>query len=300
MVTPLTSYSGVTSLADGLTSGLNVMVASARRTREHMGKIAMLCERHMLRRGTGLAWIEPQVGQVQAQNITQNQELENPQQIRIVRTLSIVPKAVAVQIMMTDDIQGHIDPRVWAQMGYQAQAAITRKQDQDGLLAFNAAGKLYGADGASFDVHKIRSAASIMRGNTEEPAMGPINCVAHRFQIKDIEDLFSSNIGGSDYGQTTQGLSQAVFQNGWRGRVADVMVYEDNLIPITNNTARAVVFPREGMVLINDSIMSREVERKPRYGEGADLVILREKYGYGPRNSHIWAAQIRSDATEPT
>ena len=62
--------SGPTTLAGGnLEDGLNRMVASARTTREYKGKVSMLSEKHMLKRGTGVAWIEPQFDKLYAQDI---------------------------------------------------------------------------------------------------------------------------------------------------------------------------------------------------------------------------------------
>ena len=76
---------------------------------------------------------------------------------------------------------------------------------------------------------------------------------------------------------------------------------EDNHIEINSgDDADAVVFAKESLVCINDEIMTREEERLPSYGEGASLVIMRDKYQYGLRRPDIWSVRIRSDAMAPS
>ena len=293
--------SGPTTLSGGsLDDGLNRMVASARTTREYKGKVSMLAEKRMLKRGTGVAWIEPQFDKLYAQDIVQDQEWYNPQQQRINRVMTIVPRAVGVMRLLLKDVSARMSPIAWEKMGVQMQEAMTRKMDVDGLIALARASKTLGSNGSAFDYNKIRAAANIMNGNTDEPVTGQISCVAHAYQITDIDSSLVSNIGGANYGEVTSGLTAQVFRNGFRGKVSDVMVYEDNHIPISGNAAKAFVFAKESLVLVNEDIMTRDTEARPRHGEGADLVILRDKYQYGLRRADLWTTVIRSDATEPS
>ena len=293
--------SGPTTLAGGnLDEGLNRMVASARTTREYKGKVSMLCEKRMLKRGTGVAWIEPQFEKLYAQDIVQDQEWYNPQQQRINRVLTIVPRAVGVMRLLLKEVSARMSPIGWEKMGVQMQEAMTRKTDVDGLIALARASKTLGTNGAAFDYNRIRAASDVMTGNDDEPVTGQINCVAHRYQITDIDSSLVSNVGDANFGQVSSGLTAMTFRNGFRGKVSDVMVYEDNHIDVSGNAARASVFAKESLVLVNEDIMTRDTEPRPRHGEGADLVILRDKYQYGLRRPDLWTTLIRSDATEPS
>ena len=292
---------GVTGLQN-LELGMNTMMAAARMVREYKGQISQLCERHSLMRGSGYSWIEPRTGKVVAQDITPNQELDNPQQISIVDRLVITPTAKAVQVMITDDVKKRLDQKVWRQMGAQAQNAINRKMDIDGLTAFNLAGLSLGAAGGDFDHSTVRRARTrISHGGGEEMAMGAIRLVAHEYQLFDIENRLMDNVDSTNYGELSQGYSADMFRNGFRGKIGDVDTFVDGNIPVNgNDDAYAVIFPKEGMVIINDDVMSNETVRRGTYGEGADLVVHRSKYAYGPRNAHIWSARILSDCSAPS
>lgn len=301
-------YSGPTTLSGGrLDEGLNRMVASARTTREYKGRVSQLSEKRMLKRGTGVAWIEPQFDKLYAQDIMQDQEWYNPQQQRINRVLTIVPRAVGVMRLLLNEVSARMSPIAWEKMGVQMQEAMTRKMDIDGLIALARASITMGSYGAAFDHNKIRAASDRLTGNDDEPVMGQINCVAHRYQITDITGAFVENIGQdagganpSRFGEVSTGLTASTFRNGFRGRVSDVMLHEDNHIDIANSRAKGFVFARESLVLVNEDIMTRDTEPRPRHGEGAQLVILRDKYQYGLRRPDLWTIVILSDATVPS
>lgn len=300
------AHQGPTTLAN-LSEALNYTVASARTTREYVGEVSKLCEKHTLKRGTGTAWIEPQFDKLYAQEIPSQGYLRNPQQQRIVRVLSITPRAIAVQKMITDDIRPHLAPPAWAKMGVQAQEAMTRKRDVDGLIAFEAASTdVLGTNGSSFDYNLLRAASDRMTGNQDEPVSGPMYCVAHRYQITDIDDALVPDAGGVNnanrpaaFGEISTGLTAQVFRSKFRGKISDVMVYEDDHIDVSGNNAMAAVFARESIVRIDDEIMTSEMVREADYGEGAMRMILRDKYGFGLRRPDLWTYLIRSDATEP-
>ena len=295
------SNSGFTTLLN-LEDGMPKILASARRTREYKGWISQLCERHTLKRNTGTTWYEPQLGQFVAQDISPNQFLTNPQQHRIVRTLAITPSAKAVQIVITDDVKPHLSANVWRQMGAQGQNAITRKMDEDGLDVFNASAKTYGAAGSNFNTQAIRSAHTFMTANNDEPAMGQVRCVMHGYQRYQIANQLegSGNIGMANFGEISTGLTADVFRMGFKGMIDGVKIFDDNHIKITNGRAAAVIFPREGCVCISDSIMQYETDRLINYGEGADFIVLRSKYGYGLRRPDLWSGRINSLAATPS
>jgi hypothetical protein len=291
---------GVTSLIS-LRNGLPTVFAAARRTRDHKGVIPQLCERHTLKRGTGENWIEPVTGRVEAHDIAPDVRNENPQQIKIVGRLVIRPTAKAVQIMMPDDVAKRLDPKVYREMGQQGQMAVTRKQDIDGFIALNSAGTTYGSAGSSFDFNSARSGRAYGSGNAVEPAMGMYRCVAHAYQLLDIENALTTNIGAATYGETSSGMTAEIFRKGWMGNIGEVKFFEGNNIPINaNDDAYAPLFPREAAVLVMDDIMSHEIQRDPNYGEGANIVHLRSKYAFGLRNPSVWVANILSDCSAPS
>ena len=291
-------YTGVTTSQE-LSEGLNIMVASARTTREYVGQVSKLCESATLKKGTGTAWIEPQHDKLYAHDIPDEGFLLNPQQERILRTLRIQPAAIAIQKIMTDQTKGYMDPKSYAQMGAHMQDAATRKVDVDGLIALNRAEKMLGSASAALSYDNIRKAGDYLMGNPDEPTSGALFCVAHRWQITQIDNAVAGNAGDANYGELSTGLSARTFRNKFMGKVSDVMLYEDDHIDVSGNSAFASVFARESLVCVRSDIMKSETQRLPTYGEGAELIIMRDKYQYSLRRPDIWTIQLQSDATAP-
>ena len=293
------AYAGVTSV-DNLTQALNRMVASAISTRYYMGRVIQRVERHTLRRGTGETWIEPQFGQLEAFDITPHQLIDNPQQQRIDRVLTVTPTGVAVVRVITDNVMRHLSPIAYAQMGTQMGGAMQHRRDIDGILAFNSAAKTLGSASDAMAADKIRAAATQIRTGAAAAISGQISAALHGFQLYDIEKSLTAVEGTSSLPAQPMGagLTAQIFRSGIAGQVGGAMVVEDNNISIDNNQAAAPVFARESCVLVNDSIVTREPQRVPEYGEGATRVYLRDKYGLGLRRSDEWAIRILSDATK--
>ena len=302
MVLANTLGAGPSTPREGFDTAINIGVSAARRTSEHRGVISMLCDRRRLNGPrVGNQYREPQLSQLEAFNIQDDVENYNPQQLGIVDTLIIDVNSVSIQVMLSDDLRQRLAPQVWMQFGAQWTDAMTRKLDQDGSRVLEGAGQSYGAAGATFDWKDIRNAAAFQRANPTEPAMGMISCVAHGYQIVDVASDFTNQASGqAAFGEVTSGFTQQIIRNGFRGLIHDTNVHEDNLIPIdANDDAYAFVFPREGLVLVDDTIMEREMDRRPTWGQGAELMILRKKYGYGLRRKSYFSARIHSDCARP-
>ena len=289
---------GVTSL-DNLTGALNRMVASAIVTRYYMGRVIQRVERHTLRRGTGETWIEPQFGQLEAFDITPHQMIDNPQQQRIDRVLTITPTGVAVVRVITDNVMRHLSPIAYAQMGTQMGGAMQHRRDMDGILAFNSSAKTLGSPSDAMDADKIRAVATQIRSAAKAAISGQITAALHGFQLYDIEKALTAVEGTASLPAQPMsgGLTAQIFRDGLAGMVGGAMVVNDDNIEVAGNQAAAPVFARESCVLVNDSIVTRETERVPDYGEGATRVYLRDKYGLGLRRSDEWSVRIISDAT---
>ena len=291
-------HSGVTT-AQELSDGLNISVASARSTREYAGQVSKLCENAVLKKGTGTAFIEPQYDKLYAHDIPDEGFLLVPQQERIIRTLRIQPSAIAIQKILTDQTKGYMDAKAFAEMGMHMQDAATRKVDVDGLIGLNRAEKMIGSVSSALDFDSIRKAADYLTGNPDEPTSGSLFCVAHRWQITQFDNALAGNVGEVNYGEVTSGLTARTFRNKFRGKVSDVMLYEDDHIDVSGNSAIASVFARESLLCVRSDIMKSASTRLETYGEGADLVIMRDKYQYSLRRPDLWTIQVQSDATAP-
>ena len=264
----------------------------------------------MLKQNTGLEWREPVFDQIQAFDINETEEWDNPQQMRLIRMLKIEPTGTATQVLITDRVARVLQRVAWMQLGGLREDAIMRQMDVKILTALNGAGTVLGGAGSTFDIHKLEDIASLIADNPDEPGRGQIQCVAHGHQIRQITAFFTEGIGqagmaGAWQNQSAfgsvQGLTERVLREGFQGRISGVNIHKDNHIEIdAQDDAVAKVFVREAMVRILSEIVEFEDERLPRRGYGATNMISRSMYALGGRRPDIWMYGLESDASKPS
>ena len=258
--------------------GIPWMHAGARAENEHMGVIPQLAERHTLRANTGTTWVRPVLNKLHAYPIIPDRRQNNPQRLKIIRVLKIVPRGVTVQTLIPDELQRHLSRVVFMQFGGKAEAAMIRYQDQEGLRALNALPNKFGTGAQLLDPLAIRSIASEMRANADDPFKGEIWCVAHRYQVHTIESFLTNN---------------------WSGKIGTCNIIEDQHIDTDGDSALASIFGRASLLLVNDSIRRSATRREEDLGEGATTMFFRSKYNYGLENPAEWGGQINSYAGKP-
>ena len=107
------------SLADSL----QVIIDSARLTREFEGVFMRTTETHTLDENTGLSWEEITTAQLTAQAITENTVLENPQQYSDT-LFTLTPSMTGLTTIVTDRTYRRISSKTVATLGPAAQNAI--------------------------------------------------------------------------------------------------------------------------------------------------------------------------------
>jgi len=179
-----TGWTTVGSLADSLDD----VRSSARIVREQEGVMPQLVEKQTLGEGIGLTWQEIKYEKLTAQAITENTELDNPQQIAD-SLITITPNVVGLETFITDRVRARISKKGFAKIGSLGQNAIQRKKDIDGLTLFaSGTGTSDPGAGVTLTSGYIASATANISGNTTEPGNPPYRCVLHPFQIKDLYD----------------------------------------------------------------------------------------------------------------
>ncbi len=282
------------SLADSLDDTRN----SARIVREYEGVVPQLVDKVMLGEGTGLSWQEITYAALIAQDITENTDLDNPQQLSDT-LLTITPNVTGIETFITDRVRARISKIGFAKIGSLGQNAIQRKKDEDGLTLFaSGATTSEPGAGATMTSSYVASAKYNISSNTTEPGNPPYYWVAHGFQLKDIFDELVAGVGTyiMDEGPTAR-----VFQEGFRMPIAGVSVFEDGNIAI-DSSADAVggVFAKEALILVQGR-SSRIVDvRNEKRGGGGWHVYHYDEYAYGQRNAGVWDYRMKSDATAPT
>ena len=291
------------TITDSLADSIPTMIASARIVREFAGVMPNLVDRQRLDENTGTVWNEVSMAKLNAQEVTESTELDNPQQMSDT-LFSITPTVIGLHTVITDRVALRISANAYAQTGSLAQNAIERKKDQDGLTAIDGATTALGGANA-LDSGEIAAAAYRITSNTTEPAPAnaPINAVHHGFALKDIDDeLVNAGLGitTGEGALLTAGVAVDAYQNRYRGTIAGARLYEDGNITISSNLAKGGVFSQMALVLVEGRSPYVETKRMPALGGGATALYHYDEYAYGERSSGNWLYEVQADATAPT
>ncbi len=288
------------TITQSLADSLDTVVASARQIREYEGVMPNLVDKVTLSEGTGTSWREISMAALSAQNITETTTLDNPQQMSDT-VFSITPTVTGIQTLVTDRVASRINSQSYAQLGSLAQQAIQRKKDEDGLTVLDGATTELSGQGTTLASGVIAAAAYRISSNATEPGNPPYRCVLHGFQIKDLYDELTAHIGTAAAGETSAGLTARVFEEGFRGKIAGVEVFEDGNITIDgSDDAKGGVFAQEAIVMVQGRAPRTATVRREDIGGGATVVYLYDEYAYGERSAGNWLFEVYSDATAPT
>ena len=214
-----------------LSNSLDSIVASARARREYEGVVPQLVDRVDLTPNSGTSWKEVLFEQLNAQAITENTVLDNPQQYDD-SAITIIPQMVQIQTFITDKTKRNLSAKALAQMGKLAGNAMMRKRDEDGLAALDGSTTQLGAAGTPVQTGDIASARYRITSNTTEPGNMPIAGVFHGFVIKDFYDELSSGVGTYP---VPEGSTAMVFKTGFNLPIANVTIVEDGNVSIDSN-----------------------------------------------------------------
>lgn len=274
-----------------------LIIDSARITREFVGTYKRTCENQKLDDNTGASWEEITLGQLTAQGITETTQLDNPQEI----TDSIItstPQMVGIEICVTDRAYRRLPKTVIAKMGPLAQNAINRKADEDYIAMFATATTTLAGTGQSLTGGHISAGKVRIRSNVTEGALGEIHCVHHGFPLKDIADEIRSGVGTY---AIPAGMTEQVYRNGFDGMVDGVHIWEDGNIAINSTPdARGVIHAKEALLHIQGKSAWTEKRRRPDLGGGADEIFYYDEYSFLERSAGNWMFGLLNDATAPT
>jgi len=280
---------------DDLQDSLPTIIGQSRLVRENEGEIMSTVDRQTLGKGMGLTWHEVSYAKINAQEVSEDTILDNPQKISDT-DFPLTPTVVGIETLITDRVGATIVSHGNSKLGALAQNAMTRKKNQDGLTAVDAFTTSLGSSG-TLTFGFIMAASVRITGNTTEPGPMPLHPQLHAFQSKDITDEFTSPVG--TYNITT-GPTMDAFKNGFRGMVGNVSIHENNEISIVSNVAKGGVYSRMSLVLVQGRSPRAVAVRREDIGGGATIMYHYDEYIYGERSSGNWGFEIQTDATTPT
>lgn len=279
--------------------GLDTVIASARVTREYPADVMLkVCDRQTLAEGTGTAWREFLSATLTAQNYSETDDINNPQELDG-SVLSATPQLVAVQTFIGDRVAMRLNRKAYSTFGALAQNAIQRKKDQDGLALFSTFTTTLAGTGTTLASGHIMAGVRRITSDADEPGPEPINVVLHGYQIYDLQSEILNGIGGNN--PIPDGYTAQTYMQGWRGSVVGTQVYEDGLIAVDSTPdARGAVFSSMAVLCVQGKSPWSEMRREPHKGYGGWSVWLKDEYVWAERSPGNWAYGILSDATAPT
>ena len=289
------------STTGSLGDALPEIVADARIVQEYRSTWERTCDVKRQAEGTGLAWTQFQIAQVDAQDIGETQDNRNYQQLAGT-LLSSEPVMSQVILKMTDRLYRKVAKVVSAKFGNLAGNAMARKKDEDyiSLWATFATTASPGTGNPLSHGH-IAAAGANARSNATEPAMSAIYSVLHGWQIYDLQLEVLAPIG--TYAVT--GMTEEVYKQGWRGSVAGSDVFEDgNISPtgVSSTNARGATHAREGVIAVMGMTLKTERDRDLYFGGGADVISMVDEYSFvenTSRGTQVFCYAHVSDTTAP-
>jgi len=280
-----------------LADSLPVAVASARIVREQVGVMSQITSKEVLSTGTGTSWREVSFSQLTAQNIGETDEIDNPQQLEDA-LFTVTPSVTGIQTVITDRVAARIDPKALAKTTSLAQNAIQRLKDTDGLAVFASAGATHAGAGVTLTSGHLSAAINRISSDANEPGNPPFRIVLHGHQIRDIEDEIIASVGTYP---VAAGMTETVYQNGYRGPIAGGNLHEDGNISIDgSDDARGGVFAQESIVMVQGRSPRIVMVRNEKLGGGATEMLHYDEYAYGERSAGNWLIGVLSDAAAPT
>ena len=282
------------SLADSL----DVVVASARITREYIGVMPNLVDRQTLSPNTGTGWKEITLAQLTAQSVTETTELDNPQAFSDTAQV-LTPQLVGLHTFVTDKTGRNVSRRTLARMGELGQNAMQRKKDVDGLTILDSFTDSQPGAGSTLLTGHVRARKARITSNATEPAPpgDMVHTVVHGFQLKDFEDELTAGVGTYSI---NSGLTQDLVRANYEGMLTGTQVHRDDNITIDgSDDAKGGVFARSAIILVQGVSPYTRSRDEPHKGGGGMSVFMYDEYIYGIRQN-VWGGELYSDALAPT
>ncbi len=289
------------TITQDLADSLNIWVASARSVREYRGVMNQTAENHTLDPNTGLNWKETTLAQIEAQEISETTNLENPQTFSDT-AINFEPTLFGIATLVTTRTTRKISRLTVMEMGALAQNSMVRKSDIKGLAVLDGFTNTGPGQGATLSHSFLSHMATNIRSNTTEPAPegAPVYIVLHGFAIEDVRDELQASIGTDE---VTSGISAEVFRGNAIGMINGALMLRDDNINIDSATdQKGGVFSQFGLLHIKGVSPYVLTKQEPGLGGGAVAIFHYDEEVWAERTSRgtsVFGREVYCDATAP-
>lgn len=301
---------------------LKLMIAKARETTQEDGPLKSLVFNDSLAQGMGTTYNSPKLGALNAEGLTQGEDITNFQQLST-SNIVVTPGEVGLATKFSKKSLAQWSEDMALRTGRIMRDALDRKEDAD-----------IGGLGSSFTTYTLGSAGTVLTAghlaagkstlkagnNTTGSAIGagavsnqaPKGQINGVFRWESLTQVMRNLIGGPLLGTvvtTSVGASGGpgskqndALEDLYVGKVAGVQLFgNSNLAKDASDDTVGIIFHRDGIVYVpfsHDGATGEPFVRDSDDGRSVQTTIVRD-YGFGVLDQN-YAIACTFDATRPT
>jgi hypothetical protein len=279
------------------------ILSETRAYKDPMAMMVNLGGKVNLRDNTGNERNEIRVNPMSAQSVNDTQRIFNPALLSV-DTSKSRPHMINVTYALHWKIRRRLIRGLAEQFGRQAKMAITRNQDQSGLITLQSASESLGANGTAMKYSHLESAHELIMGSEDQDFGGPPVAIMHPRALRPVKLALagSATLGNATPPYIPAGMSQDIIKMGMVERIDNMTIYLDRHTPITSagNSTAGVFVPR-GILLTRGRADWSDRKHEPD-GGGTDYIYLFSEFGWTitqfSLTTHI--VKITTTASKPT
>jgi len=242
---------------DELDEAQRIVIAEVRYTAEHSAPCANLVEHFKLAQGEKQITV-PKVGQAEADNLTDGQDITTSQAIGMTTT-DLTTGEVGLKFILTDKLLRQSQPDLIRVVGRQGGDAMGRKMDTDIIALFSAlnGGTTLGVADCTWTMAKL---GSYMAYAKMQKFPKPISIVHHPYSIMDL--VAAMTLTPSITYPMPHGYSEDLLRDFWKMTVNGIPLFEDgNIEPDGSDDAVGAIFSKSAMCVVESMAPTTERER---------------------------------------
>ncbi len=246
-----------TATSGQLENAQNITIGAVRHTMENATPNRNLIEHFTLADGEKSMTI-PKVGQVDAEDLTDGQDMTTNQEIGMTTT-SLTTAEVGLKFILTDKLVRQSAPSVFAMVGRQAGDAMSRKEDNDIIALYTAlnGGTDLGVDTVNLKPVNLGGCIAHAKDNNFPR---PIAVVHNPNAVYYLTSQLSVS-PGTTY-PIPNGFAMDLLKDFWAITISGVGVFQDGNIALNTATSGyGAIFSKSAMCIITSKAPSTERER---------------------------------------
>jgi hypothetical protein len=288
----------MTTAAADLDSLIQTIVADMRFTARHATPMANLVTRVDMPQHRGAPIDVPKMDTLTAVDLSDGIDFTSFETVTD-SDVSIDPTEKGVFVALTDRALRRAPGAFERMVAQEARRAYSYKLDLDLLRQMDSFSTSLAGAGNVLQIGHLSAARSRVKGGSE-PGEGPVHCVLHPYQVKDIVDDLVPGASNAIPAGISDDVTRQYLTENFVGvtKVYGMNIWEDGNIEIdSSDDAKGGIFTQNAIFLAITMEPTEETQRDASL-RGSELVVVGE-YGYAEWLDAA-GVELYSDATAPT